>query len=167
MPYVLNGAPLTGDFVVDGVRYPANVLDLWSEAELGAIGVVWAPPPTPGLADRKAARLEDIADRRRLAAQNFSLPGGGSMRLDPDTENAIAKAIQGLERQPVGATILWEISRGVVMPLDLPALYAIGDAAFLHVQACFARVATLTAEVMAAEDEAALEAIDINAGWPG
>lgn len=32
-----------GPFFKDGVSYPANVLDLWSDAELGAIGVYRVP----------------------------------------------------------------------------------------------------------------------------
>ncbi len=46
MPHILDGQPLTPGqpFAVADVHYPANVLDLWSEAELAEIGVSWVEP---------------------------------------------------------------------------------------------------------------------------
>ncbi|WP_426050614.1 hypothetical protein [Brevundimonas sp. SL161] len=48
MPYILNDQPVTSDFEVAEVRYPANVLTLWPREELKAIGLVWVDPePAP------------------------------------------------------------------------------------------------------------------------
>lgn len=124
-----------------------------------------AAPPFATLAEAKAARLDALAARRKGASQAFTF-NGMSLRLDADTENAISKAIQALERQPEGTTISWEVSRGVIVPFDLATLHAIGDAAFLHVQACFTNVATITALINAAETVEAVQAVDLQTGWP-
>lgn len=117
------------------------------------------------LAVLKSERLEALAARRKVASQNFAF-AGMPLKLDPDTENAISKAIMSLARQPGGTVINWEVSRGVIVPFDLATLEAIGDAAFLHVQACFTNVAAITALILAASDAEALDAVDLNAGWP-
>lgn len=113
----------------------------------------------------KAERLEALAERRKFASQNFTF-NGMAMKLDPDTENAISKAIMSLERQPEGIVINWEVTRGEIVPLDLATLHAIGDAAFVHVQACFTNVAAITALILAAPDGEALDAVDLDVGWP-
>lgn len=44
---------------------------------------------------------------------------------------------------------------------------SIGVAVDRHVQACFSNAKTLSAAIYNAVDKAELDAIDINAGWPG
>lgn len=77
MPYTLNGQTVTGDFLVADVRYPANVLTLWSREDLEALGLVWVEPePVPidwsGLA-RDALRTSDTTILR-CAEQNMLVP---------------------------------------------------------------------------------------------
>ena len=127
--------------------------------------IMRAVPAPATLAEAKTARLEALAARRKIASQNFTF-NGMALRLDPDTENAISKAIQSLARQPEGTVINWEVSRGIIVPFNLATLYAIGDAAFLHIQACFTNVAAKTTLINAAETIEAVNAVDLETGWP-
>lgn len=117
------------------------------------------------LARLKEARIETAAALRRAAISDTFTFNGQPMKLDPETESAVSKAYSALSRQPAGTTIDWEVSRGVFVALDLDALGALGDAAFLHVQAAFSNAKRLVALIHAAEDLAALEAIDLATGW--
>lgn len=117
------------------------------------------------LARAKAERIEEVAGARKAAIiETFSF-NGISLKLDPDTENALSKAYAALERQPAGTAIDWEVSRGNFVPFDLPTVAAISDAAFAHVQACFTNAKRLTVAVNAAADLEALEAVELD-GWP-
>ncbi len=168
MPYLLNDALVTGAFVVDEVQYPPNVLDLWSRADLEAIGLVWVDPPAPQpltLAEVKAARLEAIAARRRVATSVVSV-GPMTIPWNDTTENRVANAIAALTLKPEGATVSWEVTRGVFATLDLVTLQAIGLAAFDRQQAAFDTVRALSAQVMTANDAEAVAAVDIEVGWP-
>jgi leucyl aminopeptidase len=50
--------------------------------------------------------------------------------------------------------------------LDAATMTAIGVAVGRHIQACFSRAKALADEVAAASDAAALDAINIDVGWP-
>lgn len=117
------------------------------------------------LARAKSDRIEAVATRRKGAVTNNFAFNGMAMKLDPETENALSKAYAALQRQPAGTAIDWEVSRGVFMSFDLPTVGAISDAAFGHVQACFTNAKSITAQIIAAEDLAALDALDLDAGW--
>ncbi len=68
--------------------------------------------------------------------------------------------MQALARQPAGTTVAWEIADGVYIDMDLATLQAMGDAAFAHIQACFANSKALTAS------QAAGSPYDLESGWP-
>lgn len=164
-----DGADLTEQGFAPYAEAPAPSAD-WSQTVIEATPVdgqqQWTVSDrTDELDALKLERLEALASRRKAATQDFSF-NGITLRLDPDTENAISKAIQSLNRQPPGTAISWEVSRGVVVPFDLPTLEAIGDAAFLHVQACFTNVAAITSAINTAEDLDDLRTVNINTGWP-
>lgn len=114
----------------------------------------------------KSARIEAVAMLRRAAVMDSFVFNGMAMRLDPETENALSKAFSALQRQPAGTVVDWEVSRGVFAEFDFDTVAAISDAAFLHVQACFSNAKRLTAAILEAEDLAAIDEIDLNAGWP-
>lgn len=153
------------DVVIDDIVYSYDSLANMEASDLANLGVVISHPEPPGLEALKVMKLELVASARKSATRNFSF-AGMAIDLDPDTENAIGKAIQAMERKPAGSVIQWEIRRGVTVPLDLPWLYGLGDAAFDHVQARFENVSRLTGLIVEAEDEAELSAIDVNDGWP-
>lgn len=104
--------------------------------------------------------LEALAARRWQAIRDGFTFNGQSITLDDRTQSRIANAITGLERKPGGATVPWELRRGEFIQMDLPTLQAFGDAAFDHVQACFAHSETISDQIKAGED------YDLEAGWP-
>lgn len=117
------------------------------------------------LAAAKAARIDALAERRWRAEQNFSF-NGSPLTLDDGTQRRIAGAIQYLAISGE-ASVRWQVVRGVFVTLTAAELTALGIAAGAHVQACFANVETIAGLIEAAEDEAAVAAIDLDAGWPG
>lgn len=117
------------------------------------------------LARVKTGRIEAVAALRRGAVINDFSFNGVPMKLDESCENALSKAYAALSRQPVGTEIDFEVSRGNFMSFDLAAVGAISDAAFVHVQRCFTNARRLTDAIIAAEDLAALDAIDLETGW--
>lgn len=164
--FTRNGDPLPyGPFTAGEVNYPANVLDVWTDDELAAIGVARVAPAEPTLDDLKAVQLEALAARRRQATSMVSV-GGMVIPWDDTTENRVANGVKALEMKPEGTAVSWEVTRGVFVTLDLQTLRAIGLAAFDLQQAAFDNVRDLTALILAAADETALDAIDIEIGWP-
>lgn len=117
------------------------------------------------LARVKTGRIEAVAMLRRGAVINDFTFNGMALRLDESCENALSKAYAALSRQPAGTTIDFEVSRGVFQSFDQGAVGAISDAAFVHVQRCFTNAKRLTDAINAAEDLAALDAIDLESGW--
>jgi len=113
----------------------------------------------------KAHMLGRLSARREQAETAFSY-GGVPVKLDEGTTARLAAASAGLARRPSGETVDWQLARGVFQALDLAALEAFGDAAFAHVQACFANARTLAEAINAAADLDALREIDLDAGWP-
>lgn len=69
MSYANNGVPLASGrpFVINEIQYPANVLDLWSRADLEALGLVWVDPPVdpePTLDDLRATANAAVNAKR-------------------------------------------------------------------------------------------------------
>lgn len=161
----------------DAVRgdYPAGRL----EPVEAVAGLYYLPERLigvfPGLDDfptgdvLEAARdhlLEHIAALRWDAIQNNFSFNGTSVKLDDRAQARMDSAVAGLSRQPEGSEIVWEVSRGVFVTMGMTALEAFGDAAFAHIQACFAYSKPMMEDVKQAADLEALRAIDLTAGWP-
>lgn len=117
------------------------------------------------LARVKTGRIEAVAMLRKGAIIDGFSFNGLPIKLDPDTENALVKAHAALNRQPEGAVIDWEVTRGVFMTFDLATIGALSDAAFQHVQAAFTNARRLTDMIQAAPDLEALNAIALDDGW--
>jgi hypothetical protein len=62
--------------------------------------------------------------------------------------------------------IVWTLADNSVATLDSPTMVTVGVAVGEHVTACHSRAKDLRAEIEAAQDAAALGAIDIAEGWP-
>lgn len=133
------------------------------------------PAPQPTLADLKAARVTDV--QRRVASQlangaptaggqHLALDDGSRADLTAMATTAIAAA-SGALIWPPSYALGWITMENVRVPLPVPAdglaLAAVaGDFYAQIVQ----RGRDLKDAILAAEDEAALSAIDSSAGWP-
>ena len=147
------------------VGRPAHVLAGWGWV-YDAATQTWSqppPPPTP-LADLKAAKLAALGAQRWQATQTVTYDG-----VVTQADGAMAAVTAAVVlRQTTGATdpITWKLADGELRSWGTPELVAFGAAVGAHIQACFDREAALTVQVQAALDAAALDAIDITAGWP-
>lgn len=138
----------------------------WS---MGEYSLVEAPPPPepepPTLEETRALALDALASRRYLAEIGGVTFNGMTILTDRESRNNLTAAyVRALADSDFSAR--WKIAPGQHVELDATTIIAIGAAVADHVQACFDHEADLAALIVAAEDAAALEAIDITAGWP-
>lgn len=95
MPYTLDGEALQPgqSFTIGEVQYPPNALELWSRADLEAIGLVWVEPLGPTLvALRAAANAAVNAKREAVFAGGYLVDGGPLDGLRLQLRNADDKA---------------------------------------------------------------------------
>lgn len=164
----------------------------WTGAsvEIGVADVCpegWTRQPLPSLAEGEGARWDGrgwlvtsaagrFAARKDeklavLAARRWRAETGGivfmtmAIKTDEDTQRKITGAYVQADKNPA-FTARWKMDAGVFVTLNAATIIAIGDAVTAHIQTCFDKEADLSDLITAAEDEAALEAIDIETGWP-
>lgn len=173
MPFVLCDGDARRELAIDepftagGFGYLPQTLRQWSLDELAGIGVEWVEPEPAVLTldEERDTLFRRIGDQHREASQRLTF-AGMSIFLDAKTEDAIHKAIKGLERSPAGTVVKFEIRPGYNTAMDLIWMEALGDAAFALVQACFDHSANLCDLAWEAETVENLRAIDITTGWP-
>lgn len=142
--------------MVDGVR--VQMLD----AEAAAIRAEWE---AADLAKRSAsARKAELAAIRYAKETGGIVVSGAPIATDRDTQAKLI-AVRIKAKENASYTVNWKTAGGFVS-LDAATIIAIADAVSAHIQACFDREAVLTAAIDGAADQAALDAIDLNAGWP-
>lgn len=142
----------------------------WLVSPAGALaGGELLDDPTPLEAARAATRARVKAKRDAFEASGALTPKG---RVD--TDNASLIRISGAVQAATLAlsagepwAIEWTMADESVELLDAGEMIAVGLAAMAHVNACHERSRQLRAEIMAAENEADLAAVDIDSGWPG
>lgn len=112
-------------------------------------------------AERKAA-LASIRYDHEISGTTIN---GTFVNTDRDTQSKLIAA-RILAKEDPAYTIRWKLPTGFTT-LDAATLIAIADGVRAHVQAAFDREDVLTQAINAATTHADLDAIDINAGWPG
>ena len=118
------------------------------------------------LAREKQSMLEDVASIRWERTQHFTYDG---VLTQADPAIAVITGKLTLRRElgvPDEVTDRWKLANGEFRLFDKPAIVQFGAAIGMHIQDCFNREDELTTEIMAAPDLVALEAIDIETGWP-
>jgi len=118
-----------------------------------------------GLTAQKALKLAALADRRWRCETGGITFAQMPLKTDEDTQRKITGAYVQADKNPA-FTARWKMGAGLFVTLDAATIIAIGDAVTTHIQACFDNEGSLSDQIMAAEDYAALAAIDIEAGWP-
>lgn len=122
-------------------------------------------PDLRPLEEQKADRLAALADLRWRKTQTF-VHGGVVMPADSAIP-ALTGAFIGLQMEGGEGTVNWKMGATTFATLDLAALTVLGLAIRAHIQACFDREAALVALLVAAPNAEALDAVDIETGWPG
>lgn len=122
--------------------------------------------PALTLAQRKTAMLDAVRSLRWMREESGTTVNGLPIKTDDESQRKIAGAVQLFDKDPTLAAIDFEAQPGVWVSLGKAQMEAIGVAAGRHVQACFSHSKTLMAAVNGAGTHAALDAVDIGAGWP-
>jgi hypothetical protein len=128
---------------------------------------------TPLSADALASNFE-AAKSTKMAAleaarwqrQQTLTWNGRTVPGDDATIGRITGAILRYQLTTDASSINWKFGPADFASLDSEAVVAYGIAIAAHLQACFDLEDTLSAAIMAAADRAALDAVDITAGWP-
>ena len=124
-------------------------------------------PPPPVLNDMRAAMITAVAEKRWQVENGGVVFGTTTIRTDDKSQGKITSAVALFDNDPTLTLIDWEAQPGVWVSVDAPTMKEIGKTAGRHVQACFSRARSLSEQINAATDAAALAAIDIESGWPG
>lgn len=151
----------------DGRQFPAAWWRTSSPQERSGLGFRIHEPELipPTLDERKAALHEAISAKRKAVETGGIEVAGATIRTDATSQAKIAGAIAFAAADPELVEIDWEAMPGVWITLDVAALTAIGVAVGRHVQACFSQARALSQAVTSAGTHAALDAINIEAGW--
>lgn len=145
----------------DGIhfRYQLDDLDAVT-AKIDSYKVDYLSVMLP-LAVANASYIRD----ERVKAFTF---GGMTIELDDETKTNLNGCVLGLDRNASVEGINWSLGNGQFAYMDRATVYALADAAFMHVQQCFTAHKTIVEECMAAADIDQLAAVDVpnHAAWP-
>lgn len=118
----------------------------------------------------KAAAWAQAKIRRDQAVDGgCAVAGVGTFDSDPLSRSNINGAVTGaliaqMAAQPFAVN--WKLADNVIVSLDATEMIAAGMAVMAHVAACHANAQAIGTAIATAADFAALDAIDIGAGWP-
>jgi hypothetical protein len=130
-------------------------------------------PRTATLAENRFAKTNGaVAHYNALIAAGFSY-GGTLFQIDGMAQaNIAAMGVMALGSitDPAGspwpAGFYWIAADNSHVTMDAAAMYAFGRAAGAYVSACVLRLRAIKDAIAAAADQAALDAIDVTAGYP-
>ncbi|KAB1079402.1 DUF4376 domain-containing protein [Methylobacterium soli] len=122
-------------------------------------------PAQPSLDDARQRKLADLAIARWQHEVGGTSLAGAPLATDEKTILYLTAAQASAKEDP-GFSIRWKVAPGQFETFDAATIEFAAMTARAHVQACFDREEALTAAILAAADQAALDAIDITAGWP-
>jgi len=154
-------------FDVPGRRISPAVAGWESDDGYSLVEHVAPTPEPPTLADLRAEKLAALAEKRWEVETGGVQFQGSVVRTDATSQAKITGAVSLFQNDPSLQAIDFEVQPGEWITLDALAMKAIGIAAGRHVQACFSRARVLSDQILAAEDAAALAAIDLDEGWSG
>lgn len=123
--------------------------------------------PAFELQEAKARAGQRVRELREIAKDGGLTTPFGPLQTDPDSRVNINGAVQMAGILGAAFALDWRMADDSMVPLDAAAMVQMGLLVGQHIGACQARKNALDAEIAAAETLAALEAIDIEAGWPG
>jgi hypothetical protein len=159
----------TGDIVQAGGEWQREwaVRDMFADTTDGdGVTTTKAEHEAAFFAVAKATKLAELATIRWGAEESGTTFGGNPLATDRTTQAKLtagyAKAVNDTEYTIAN----WKFAAGVFTTLDASTIIAAANAVEAHIQACFTNEASLSANVLAAADFAALDAVDLTVGWP-
>lgn len=157
---------------IDGGTYDVSYASLVQSGTLREqCGVTVVQPPAPTLAERKTAKIAAIRAKRWschqsviFAGKAFAADDTATLRLTAAIE--VRETAQTLGMELPTATAGWEASDGTFVQMTLTEQRQLLLTGGAKIQACFDRQAVLIGQVNGAASVTALNAIDIESGWP-
>lgn len=175
LPYDLTGVDLSdfGAAVVTPTDPPSVDADEVAERDgVENVGGVWRQKWSARniLPELKAAKWE-LAKANRDAAidAGCTVPGVGTFDTDLLSRTNIHGAVTAAaiaSGQSLPFSVPWKLQDNTIVTLDAPTTIAAGMAVMQRTSDCHAHAQGLGIAIEAAADFAALEAIDIETGWP-
>lgn len=151
--------------------YPGNVIEFLTAAG-GALegGELVTDADTDLDRAQKTAFVRIAKLREDHIAAGFSVEGVGTFESDAlSIRNITGKAQRAsvaITRNEEGWATPWKLADNSMAELDASGMIAVGEALDAHITACYARSWVLKAQIGAAEDTAAVEAIVLDTDWP-
>lgn len=110
MRYFLNDVEMSyGPFVLNGIRYPENVLTLWSNAELAELGI------RREASVRSVENICDLIDLERNRRLAFDFPYDfGETTASDDHGNTFAAGVRNLQMKPEDRSN-WQTLQGAAL----------------------------------------------------
>ena len=139
------------------------------QIERKRVRMEWALEPKP-LAEVKAALRARVTEVTRAKQDGTAPTPFGVVDSDINSRNKLNGAVlmamlAAQAGQPFALN--WTLADNSNVALDGPGMIAMASAVGSYVAACHANGQALKAAIDEAEDHAALEAIDVEEGWPG
>lgn len=134
-------------------------------AEWEALGNIIEPVLVPTFEEQRAAKLATLAAKRWEIETGGIVVGGFPVLTDDRSKLLITGARVKADADPAFTT-KWVAADGTRSTIAAAAIIAMSNAVLSHVDACFDRFDLLATAIAAAGNEAVLDAIDINTGWP-
>lgn len=179
LPYDLTGVDLSdfGAAVVTPTDPPSVDADEVAERDgVENVGGVWrqkwtvrAMTPDEFAAAKQAKWEQAKANRDTAIDAGCTVPGVGTFDTDLLSRTNIHGAVTAAaiaSGQSLPFSVPWKLQDNTIVTLDAPTTIAGGMAVMQRTSDCHAHAQTLGIAIEAAEDFAALDAIDIETGWP-
>jgi hypothetical protein len=130
-------------------------------------------PYAPSLTDKQAAKVQAAnANYNALMSVGFTL-NGTPFQIDAVSQSQIAAmgalalgSIADPANSPWSAGFYWVAADNSHVPMDAATTYAFARAVALYVSSCILHLRAIKDAIAGAADQAALDAIDVTAGYP-
>jgi len=147
------------------------VFDARRKRELTPEEVSALPKPSrPALAVRKQRLRDQVNTIKRDRQNGTAVTSQGTVDSDPESRNklngAVLMAMLSIQNSQ-SFSIDWTLSDNSSVTLNAPAMIAMASEVGTHVATQHAYAKALKDAIEVAADHAALDAIDIQTGWPG
>lgn len=120
--------------------------------------------PEPTLEKAKMDAREKLALLRYVKETGGITVAETPIKTDRETQMILSAARTVALEDPT-FSVDWKVSNGVFTTLDAATVIAVANAVRVHVQACFTNEKAIDALIEAAADVAAVQAVDLEAGW--
>jgi hypothetical protein len=114
----------------------------------------------------KTAKRADLANIRWQHETGGISVDGLAVPTDRETQTIVDRLVKAYDDGDLTDPISFKRGEGDWLTIDADTARIIKRLGAQHVQACFARECVLDGEIAAAQDRAALDAIDLTSDWP-